>query len=80
MLARSFDEVPDVDGLWDLYAAVARCALRDYQTGPSAIGHRHYETAVQFLETSGLITRIPSPPAHATGPRQLHLFDERRGT
>ena len=75
MLARSSDEVVDVDGLWDWFGACCRQAIKDFEAGPSAVGDRHYQTACQFLERSGLMDRISALPAHASGPRQLGVFD-----
>ena len=77
MLAQSPSEIIDIDALLDLYAATARLAIKDFEAGPAVVGERHYETACQFLEESGLINRIAPPPAQV-GPRQLALFDDGR--
>ncbi len=73
MLARSAAEVLDENALIDLYGAVARLAIKDFQAGPSVCGERHYQTAVRFLERSGLIDRVVAP-THPSTPHQLDLF------
>ena len=60
MLARppTAEDVPDVDGLWDLVGACCRQAVKDFQAGPAVVGQAHYETAKTFLEVSGLMERV----------------------
>ncbi len=72
------EEVVNPDGLLDLFAATARQAIKDYTAGPLVVGPKHFDTAERFLRESGLMSRIETPPAHASTPRQLALFDERR--
>ncbi len=58
MLAQNADEVVDTNGLLDLYGAVARQAVKDYQAGPAVVGSLHFATAERFLHVAGLIERV----------------------